>query len=50
MRDLIDVQKEMCAHEDSVNEIYQKLIQGEQIVSFDALCVCRCYYLFCIAD
>jgi hypothetical protein len=39
MRDLIDVQKEMCAHEDSVNEIYQKLMQGEQIVSFDALCV-----------
>jgi hypothetical protein len=33
MRELIDVQKEMQAHEESVNDIYQKLVQGEQIVS-----------------
>jgi hypothetical protein len=33
MRELIDIQKEMQAHEESVNDIYQKLVQGEQIVS-----------------
>jgi hypothetical protein len=39
MKELIDIDEEMVAHEQTVDEIYQKLVQGERIVRAVVICV-----------